>query len=75
MAKVNLILPALAVAYFIMPSPSAATDKRYFILAVSTMPAGTAFTVPTSQAHLFTQFALGFLSVQDVVNILATQAP
>lgn len=56
-----------------LPTP-ASPSQRYFILAVSTMPAGTAFAVPTSQAHLLTQFALGRLSVQDVVDSLTTPA-
>ncbi|MGI4865864.1 MAG: hypothetical protein ACRYFZ_18210 [Janthinobacterium lividum] len=56
-------------------APVAPAARRYYIMGAASLPDGTAFAVSDSHKYLLTEFALGFLSVQEVVDALAAGAP
>lgn len=44
-------------------------------MGAASLPEGTAFAVKKSHLYLLTEFALGFLSVQQVVEALTADEP
>lgn len=59
----------------VAPTRFASSTKRYFIMGFSSLPEGVAFTLRASHRHLLTEFAMGNLSVADVVACLTASAP
>ena len=55
-------------------APATPAARRYYIMGAHSLPDGTAFAVADSQQHLLTQFAMGFLSVAEVVDLLTTKS-
>lgn len=55
-------------------APTAPASRRYYIMGAASLPNGTSFTVADSHWYLLTEFALGFLSVQEVVEALTANA-
>lgn len=49
--------------------------KRYYIMGAASLPNGIAFAVRASHRHLLTEFAMGNLSVADVVAYLTASTP
>jgi hypothetical protein len=58
-----------------VPPPFHPTTKRYYIMGATSLPTGAAFATPQSHYHLLTEFAMGDLSVADVVASLTASAP
>lgn len=53
--------------------PVDATLQRYYIMGATSLPAGAAFAVRESHHHLLTEFAMGSISVAEVVAHLTGQ--
>lgn len=49
--------------------------KRYYIMGAASLPEGVAFAVRASHHHLLTEFAMGNLSVAEVVAQLTASIP
>lgn len=64
-------MPTLSAHPLALPTPVAPASRRYYIMGAASLPNGTAFAVNDSHRYLLTEFALGFLSVQEVVDALA----
>ena len=56
-------------------TPAAPASQRYYIMGAASLPEGSAFTVADSHRYLLTEFALGFLSVAEVVEALSGDSP
>jgi hypothetical protein len=59
----------------IRPIAVEAPAQRYYIMGAESLPSGAAFAVPVSQHHLLTEFAMGNLSVAEVVACLTAKGP
>lgn len=57
------------------PTPLDPSAKRYYIMGAASLPKGVAFALRASHRHLLTEFAMGSLSVADVVASLMASAP
>ncbi|MGI4865362.1 MAG: hypothetical protein ACRYFZ_15680 [Janthinobacterium lividum] len=58
-----------------LATPAAPASQRYYIMGAASLPTGSAFAVAGSHRYLLTEFALGFLSVQEVVDALTADVP